>query len=179
MRPGLRPLVAAIVLVGGVGECASTAPEPWDDATRILWADPMKDPLPGGGYRDIRVRAQLQGRDWAQWVPSRRADPLTHEEIARALDQGYLTTDVHAQEVLLRRPGIARVEISTLEPPVITERGTPWREPSAWSEPRSYGVPLVSSPDPILTPEPGRGELMAAGLLMLTFLHQRRRRGAS
>lgn len=168
-------LVALVVLTTARVAIA----DPWSDATRILWTDPLKEPLSRGAYREIRVRAQLQGRDWAQWVPSRRADPLTQAEICHALAHGFLPADVHAQEVLLRRPGIARVEISTLEPPVITERGTPWREPSAWGEPRSYGVPLAPSPDPILTPEPGRGELMAAGLLMLAFLHQRRRRRAS
>lgn len=175
MRPGMRPLAAALVLAGGVLTVLMPS-DPWDDATRILWADPMKEPLPRGAYRGIRVRAQSEGRDWAQWVPSRRGDPLTLEEIGRAMDQGYLPMDVHAQEILLRRPGMARIAISTREPPVILKDGTSWREPSAWSEPVSYGLPLDPSPDPIRIPEPGRGELMAAGMLMLTFLQRRQRR---
>ena len=169
---GWRIALAMVTLV-----MASIAyADPWDDATRILWADPLKDPLAGGKYREIRVRAQIQGRSWAQWVPSRRGDPLTLEEIGRAMDQGHLPMDVHAQEFLLRRPGIARVEISTWEPPVIRKNGKSWRESSAWSESRSYGVPLDPPPDPILIPEPGRSTLMAAGLLMLTFLQRRQRR---
>lgn len=173
MRPGLIPLVAVLAMVGTTDTLSA---DPWDDATRILWADPLKEPLSQGAYREIRVRAQIQGRDWSQWIPSRRGDPLTQEEVCRAMAQGFLTADVHAQEILLRRSGIAQVTISTWEPPVIMEDGASWREPSAWSEAKSYGVPLDPSPIPILAPEPGRGKLMAAGLLMLTFLQRRQRR---
>lgn len=174
MRPGLRPFAAALALGGAVVAVWPT--DPWDDATRIIWADPEKTPLPAGAYREVRVRAQAGGRDWAQWAPSRRGDPLTEDEVDRAVAQGFPLADVHAQEVLLRRPGIAQVSISTLEPPVILGDGTYWRQPSAWSHAKSYGVPLDPSPDPILAPEPGRAKLMATGLLMLTFLYQRRQR---
>ncbi len=176
MRLGLRTLAAALALLCGVVAAISAELDPWDDATRILWIDPDKDPLPGGDYRDIRVRAQLQGRDWAQWVPSRRGDPLTVDEVGRAMDQGFLPMDVHAQEVLLRSHGSTQVTISSWEPPVVLEDRTRWREPSAWSEARSYGVPLDPPPDPILAPEPGSAKLIVAGILMLTFLHQRRLR---
>lgn len=166
---------AAAILLGAVVLAQMAHADSWAEATRILWADLDKDPLPRGAYRDIRVRAQPEGRDWAQWAPSRRGDPLTADEVGRVLDQGYFPMDVHAQEVLLRLPGSARVAISTLEPPAITEDGILWRESSAWSESRSYGVPLDPPTEPILAPEPGRGKLMAAGLLMLMFLHQKRR----
>lgn len=185
-------VLALVVLLWGVGGCASMAPDPRDDAsrilgasasrmtpagaTRILWADPEKPSLPDGAYREIRVRVQAEGRDWAQWAPSRRGDPLTPEEVAHALAHGFRPIDVHAQEVLLRRPGRALVAISTWEPPVVLANGIPWRESSAWSESVAHGVHLVPSPEPIMAPEPGRGELMVAGLLMLTFLHQRRLR---
>jgi len=150
--------------------------DPWQGASRVLWADPLKASLPNGAARDLALRSSPQNWDWFQWAPSKALSGLTQDEMDRAARHGYSTDEVYAEATLLDAPGCSRVQAATLDPPHKHDGGPLHRDRSSWSAPILIGNCLNPPPPLIHVPEPAQGRLLSAGLLLLTILHLRRRR---
>ena len=192
---GLRARLVGVVAVAATATTVFLTQDPWDSATRVLWADRDKAQLASGEHRDFRFRSSPQDKDWSQWVPSRRDGELTSEERARAISQGFAPEDVCVAEVLLTAPGCSDIEAATLEPshahgasgddlshqhdsnePPAYALGRSHRHQSGWSNTRTFGDCIVPAPTILRAPEPERVALLASGLALLALLDLLRRR---